>query len=124
MSDCEMQRIDKPTTYSAFWNAHPAGYLSYRRKGLIGQSQQKYLDQSFRGFRTKMDPISSNRRDASKETCKLINADAQNILDRSGFLAIDVLSKGQKFNAGHNAFHILSPLCERLIPEQEIQNDK
>jgi hypothetical protein len=25
MSDREMQRIDKPTIYSAFWNAYPAG---------------------------------------------------------------------------------------------------
>jgi hypothetical protein len=43
MSDYEMQRIDKTTIYSAFWNAHPAGYLPYRRyrrKGFIGQSQQ------------------------------------------------------------------------------------
>jgi hypothetical protein len=27
MSDCEMQRIDKPTIYSAFWNSYPAGDL-------------------------------------------------------------------------------------------------
>jgi hypothetical protein len=43
MSDCEMQRIDKPTIYNAFWNAYLAGYLPYRmyrRKGPIGQSQQ------------------------------------------------------------------------------------
>jgi hypothetical protein len=38
-----MQRIDKPTIYSAFRNAYLAGYLPYRmyrRKGFIGQSQQ------------------------------------------------------------------------------------
>jgi hypothetical protein len=35
-----MQRIDKPTIYDALWNACPEGYLPYRRKGLIGQSQQ------------------------------------------------------------------------------------
>jgi hypothetical protein len=40
LSDCEMQRIDKTTIYSAFWNAYHAGYLPSRRKGLIGQSQQ------------------------------------------------------------------------------------
>jgi hypothetical protein len=43
MSECELQRIDKPMTFSAFWNAYYAGYLlrrRYRRKGLIGQSQQ------------------------------------------------------------------------------------
>jgi hypothetical protein len=39
ISDCEMQRISKPTIYCAFWNASYAGYLPYRRKGFIGQSQ-------------------------------------------------------------------------------------
>jgi hypothetical protein len=46
MSDCERQRIDKPTIYRAFWNAYHAGYLPnrmYRRKGFIGQSQQNYF---------------------------------------------------------------------------------
>jgi hypothetical protein len=46
ISDCEMQRIDKPTIYtlySAFWNGYPAGYLlysMYRRKRFIGRCQQ------------------------------------------------------------------------------------
>jgi hypothetical protein len=43
MSDSEMQRIDQPTIYSlwsAFLSACPAGYLPYRRKEFIGQSQQ------------------------------------------------------------------------------------
>jgi hypothetical protein len=40
MSDWEMQRIDKPVIFSAFWNAYPAGYLPDRRKRFIGQSQQ------------------------------------------------------------------------------------
>jgi hypothetical protein len=38
-----MQRIDKPTIYSALWNAYPAGYLPYRRKGFIGESWQNYF---------------------------------------------------------------------------------
>jgi hypothetical protein len=29
--------------YSAFWNAYPAGYVSDRRKGFIGQGQQNYF---------------------------------------------------------------------------------
>jgi hypothetical protein len=43
MADDEMQRIDKPTIYGAFWNPHPAGCVPhgrYRTKGFIGQSQQ------------------------------------------------------------------------------------
>jgi hypothetical protein len=38
-----MQKIDTPTTCSAFWQAYLAGYLPYRRhkrKGFIRQSQQ------------------------------------------------------------------------------------
>jgi hypothetical protein len=26
MSDCEMQRLDKPPKSNAFWNAYPAGF--------------------------------------------------------------------------------------------------
>jgi hypothetical protein len=32
MSDCEMQRINKPTIYNAFWTTYYAGYLPSRRK--------------------------------------------------------------------------------------------
>jgi hypothetical protein len=46
ISDCETNRIDKPTIYrryNPFWNAYPAGdmpYRTYRRKGFIRQIQQ------------------------------------------------------------------------------------
>jgi hypothetical protein len=40
MSDCEMQRIDKPMIYNTFWSAHPAGYLPCKRKEFIEQSKQ------------------------------------------------------------------------------------
>jgi hypothetical protein len=41
-----MQRIDKPTRFSALWNAYPAGYppyRRYRRNGFIGESQQNWF---------------------------------------------------------------------------------
>jgi hypothetical protein len=39
-SDCEMQRIGKPTIYSVFWSTYYTGYLPDRRKGFIRESQK------------------------------------------------------------------------------------
>jgi hypothetical protein len=40
ITDYEMQRIDKRTIYSAFWNAYSASYLPYKGKGSVRQSEQ------------------------------------------------------------------------------------
>jgi hypothetical protein len=53
ISDCEMQRIDKPTIYSlcnAFWNTYLADDLPYRRKGSSDKASRIILFTSFSSF--------------------------------------------------------------------------
>jgi hypothetical protein len=57
-----MQRIDKPTIYTAFRDAYPAGCLPYRRKRFIGQSQQNCF-----GYFTSFRPSSLGDDEASFE---------------------------------------------------------